>query len=1380
MSTIITKNSATSGSTPPSLIQGELAINVTDGRLFYGSGSGNVVKEFTGSASGGTTIDTGSFVTTSSFNAYTGSNTSQFAGTASYATNALTASYAEYAVSASYTETASYAPAYLPLTGGTINGDVTVNGTASIAFLNVSYESASVIYSSGSNQFGDASNDVQTLWGTVDVKTGPVLVTGSLDVSGGITGSLLGTASYAVQALSSSHALTASYVNPLYQTVQITGSLTTTGSNIFIGNQTVTGSLFTTGSNTLVGNTVLSGTLQIQGQYPPSAGSESVSIVGNVDLNGYLRFDPVTSNTNNSISASYIYVSGSTNDLYFSQNGDGYSNTTRLRWLEGNIYTGILTGGVVSGSIGGTTFNVSSGSGIIVTLNATTASIEPYPTIEYVQWPSFTNITPTFLNIQDTTWLGIDSNGNLIQQANSFYNGQFDDSLQIGSVIHPNLSTISLFKTFTVTSYGIAQQTYEFIRSFGAIKVSGHTISPSGSSLSVNRDSGVAFALGRNYINDANKPSLVNDASYNAPNIFRYYKSGSVFVTSTGTATVDPAQYNTPTSPTGLSPTPGGQYTIQRIFYFPNQTNTLGVYYGRQTYNSISTALANLPYETFEENNNTLTQAIFVAYLIVKGGTTNLSNTSDAQFIQAGTFRNTTSGGGGASTISLDDLSDVVISNVQHGDLLTYDGAEWVNLKQLTGSYGLTGSLTATSFTGSLQGTATTASYVLQAVSASFATSSSRAVSASFATTASYVLQAVSASYATQALSSSFASTATSASYALNATNATTASYVLNAVSASFATLAQTANTASYVVTAQTASYVLNAVSASFASTASYVNQLNQIVRVGNDIELDNQIGAVVANSFDAGLGNVFIDGLTGDVAATSFTAGGGAIQIDGITGEVTATTFIGDLTGTASYATQALSASWAPAGNPFPYTGSAEITGSLGVTGSFNLQTFNGLTDVTALDFSGVTRAINDVMGSTSINADDRDLYDSSAINSVNWEIRRLIDTSTSRSIDWENRYLQDSAGTATVDWAFTALYGNNATYALNWNDREAYDSAEVIAISWDARRLIDSSGVIVMRWDQRLTYDTVNSQSIDWNNRQLKFDNGTSDYTVDWNEGILQDTAANASIDWQNRQLKNSSGNEVLNWNSGVAITGSLTVSGSSTFTNIGPAQFSGSFGVQGAGDGFTGPFTAITIDDANFTRTLHDSQTGASSLDFGNRSLVDGSGNFVLSWDGTVGYINSELYSNSRINATTRNTLLTFNVSAGQTLDGVTFDSTVADFDLVYLETDGTWYPVEQSTASSTKLLGICLGYDPMTYLGTVILEGDVSVSTSPGSAPVVDNANYGLPVYIAYNAGNTMDTTIPVNGYVRVLGHCYYSDGGSNWIMKFRPSNDWIEI
>ncbi len=95
--------------------------------------------------------------------------------------------------------------------------------------------------------------------------------------TGSFTGSILGTASYYQE------------TDPVF--VAKSASLATTGSNIFIGNQTVTGSLFTTGSNELVGNTILSGTLQIQGEYPPSAGSASVSIVGNVDLNGYLRFD---------------------------------------------------------------------------------------------------------------------------------------------------------------------------------------------------------------------------------------------------------------------------------------------------------------------------------------------------------------------------------------------------------------------------------------------------------------------------------------------------------------------------------------------------------------------------------------------------------------------------------------------------------------------------------------------------------------------------------------------------------------------------------------------------------------------------------------------------------------------------------------------------------------------------------------------------------------------------------------------------------------------------------------------------------------------------------------------------------------------------------
>ena len=56
MATIIIRNSTGSGVIPSSLQQGELAINTKDGKLFYGSGSGNIVKEFTGSGGGGSTF----------------------------------------------------------------------------------------------------------------------------------------------------------------------------------------------------------------------------------------------------------------------------------------------------------------------------------------------------------------------------------------------------------------------------------------------------------------------------------------------------------------------------------------------------------------------------------------------------------------------------------------------------------------------------------------------------------------------------------------------------------------------------------------------------------------------------------------------------------------------------------------------------------------------------------------------------------------------------------------------------------------------------------------------------------------------------------------------------------------------------------------------------------------------------------------------------------------------------------------------------------------------------------------------------------------------------------------------------------------------------
>ena len=190
----------------------------------------------------------------------------------------------------------------------------------------------------------------------------------------------------------------------------------------------------------------------------------------------------------------------------------------------------------------------------------------------------------------------------------------------------------------------------------------------------------------------------------------------------------------------------------------------------------------------------------------------------------------------------------------------------------------ITGSniLSTQGFVGNLEGTASNAS------------SASNAVSASYALTASHALDAISASYA---LTSSHALDAISSSYAL------TASHALDAISSSYALTASHALDAISSSYALTASHALDTISASFSATASYVKTAQ----------------------------------------TASFITG------SGVKGVVTSASFASFST-SASYASSSTSASFAttasfalnvPENTGFPFTGSAEITGSLTISSS-------------------------------------------------------------------------------------------------------------------------------------------------------------------------------------------------------------------------------------------------------------------------------------------------------------------------------------------------------------------------------------------------------------------------------------------------------------
>ncbi len=199
-------------------LTGNLTASLQQGFVLVGNASGRTTTVATSSF--GTTIDTGSFTTTSSFNSYTSStnirlnNLETTSASVNISISNLNSTTASQAISitnlntfsasalvsitnlnsatSSYvteSETASFARTNVDNNFSANQTFTNITATsASITYLTTLYETASVIYSSGSNQFGDELTDIQTLSGSVKVQgsltvNGTPVQTSSVDIS---------------------------------------------------------------------------------------------------------------------------------------------------------------------------------------------------------------------------------------------------------------------------------------------------------------------------------------------------------------------------------------------------------------------------------------------------------------------------------------------------------------------------------------------------------------------------------------------------------------------------------------------------------------------------------------------------------------------------------------------------------------------------------------------------------------------------------------------------------------------------------------------------------------------------------------------------------------------------------------------------------------------------------------------------------------------------------------------------------------------------------------------------------------------------------------------------------------------------------------------
>ena len=184
------RHTGSAGAAPSSLLEGEFAINLLDGHLFFGNTAGaSVLDTFT---FGNTTLS-GSLtaISGSSIKAHTNDPsqaalrlTAPFSSSLNESFNLALIATGNFEVTAAATRTSSF-DHHLKTNAFSVTGRITtaqaevkghltasnlvVTNTASIAYLQTIYETSSVIYSSGSTAFGNSLDDIHERTGSLEI-----------------------------------------------------------------------------------------------------------------------------------------------------------------------------------------------------------------------------------------------------------------------------------------------------------------------------------------------------------------------------------------------------------------------------------------------------------------------------------------------------------------------------------------------------------------------------------------------------------------------------------------------------------------------------------------------------------------------------------------------------------------------------------------------------------------------------------------------------------------------------------------------------------------------------------------------------------------------------------------------------------------------------------------------------------------------------------------------------------------------------------------------------------------------------------------------------------------------------------------------------------
>lgn len=295
-----------------------------------------------------------------------------------------------------------------------------------------------------------------------------------------------------------------------------------------------------------------------------------------------------------------------------------------------NLITGVLTGCVVTLNADPTKYDISAGLIIIddwstpnehrmklLTYAGVTGQIPPNPTTSPFTTvslePSATEGIAQLLEKED----GIPGASSITRR----------DEVALTALIHAAgdgvISNISA--DVQLAYWGIQTQLdMEILR--GGLNT-GNEISANGTNLMIDRAEGTTSKPYFNAANSNKTPVTITDVA-DAAFDFIYQKQPGVTFLQFGD-TIDPDNYDDDGTITALS---NNRWTIQRIYFF-GQTPSTAIMYGQNVYNSQAAAVAAINIEVFVIPPNVV-DGIWIASLILKKGTTDISDTGDNLIVQ--------------------------------------------------------------------------------------------------------------------------------------------------------------------------------------------------------------------------------------------------------------------------------------------------------------------------------------------------------------------------------------------------------------------------------------------------------------------------------------------------------------------------------------------------------------------------------------------------------------------------------------------------------------------------------------------------------------------------------------------------------------------------